>query len=60
VLVVIGNRRERLEELFSDVRRGAVTKCTDCMPYEDGLSIWVARDPKQPIHDLWPHVKGFI
>ena len=60
VLVVIGDRRERLEELFDDVRLGAVSRCTDCMPYEDGRSIWVARGLKQPIAGLWPRIKGFI
>ena len=60
VLVVVGDRRERLEELFDDVRLGAVSRCTDCMPYEDGRSIWVARGLKQPIAGLWPRIKGFI
>jgi len=60
VLVVIGDRRERLEELFADVRLAAVSHCRDCMPYEDGRSIWVARGLKQPIPGLWPGLKGFI
>ena len=60
VLVVIGDRRERLEELFEDVQLGGVSRCTDCMPYEDGRSIWIARGLKQPIAGLWPRIKGFI
>lgn len=60
VIVVIGDRRERLEELFEDVRLGGASRCTDCMPYEDGLSIWVARGPRQPVSRLWPGIKGFI
>jgi hypothetical protein len=60
VLVVIGDRRERLEELFEDVRLGAMSRCVDCMPYEDGRSIWVARGLKPPIADLWPRLKHFI
>ena len=60
VIVVIGDRRERLEELFSDVRLGTVAHCRDCMPYEDGRSIWVARSPKQSIASVWPSLKGFI
>jgi hypothetical protein len=59
VLVVLGNRQERLEELFSDVRLGAVTSCTNCMPYEDAQPIWVARGPKRSIRDVWPQVKHF-
>ena len=60
VMVVLGDRRERLEELFADVRLGAVSRCRDCMPYEDGLSIWVARGPKVPLAGVWPGLKGFI
>ena len=60
VLVVIGDRRERLEELFADVRLAGVTGGTDGMPYETGRPIWVARGLKAPIADLWPKIKGFI
>jgi hypothetical protein len=60
VIVVIGDRRERLGERFADVQLGGVTRCADCMPYEDGRSIWVARGLKQPIASLWPRLKGFI
>lgn len=60
VLVVIGGQRERLEELFDDVRPGTVFRCRDCMPYEDRLSIWVVRGPRQSLATLWPQVKGFI
>jgi hypothetical protein len=60
VLVVIGDRRERLDELFDDVRLGAVSHCRDCMPYEDGRSIWVARGPRRLIAALWPQVRRFI
>jgi hypothetical protein len=60
VLVVIGDRRGRLDDLFADVRLGGVSRCADCMPYEDGRSIWVARGLKQPIGTLWPSLKGFI
>lgn len=60
VLVVIGDRRERLDELFEDVRQAGETRCTDCMPYENGRSIWVARGLKPPIASLWPRLKGFI
>jgi hypothetical protein len=60
VLVVIGDGRERLAELFADVRLGGVSHCRDCMPYENGRSIWVARGLKRPIAEVWPRIKGFI
>jgi hypothetical protein len=60
VTVAIGSRRERLDELFADVRLGGVTRCADCMPYENGRSIWIARAPKRSLLEIWPRVKGFI
>ncbi len=60
VIVAIGSRRERLDELFADVRLAGVTRCADCMPYENGRSIWIARGPKRSLLEIWPRVKGFI
>jgi hypothetical protein len=60
VLVVLGDRREVLEGIFQSVELGGVFRCADCMPYENGLPIWVVRRPKQPLQDLWPRVKKFI
>jgi hypothetical protein len=60
VLVVIGGRRERLAELFEQVDERGVSRCQDCMPYENGLSIWVVRGPRQPLQELWPQIKRFI
>ena len=53
VLIVIGDRRERLEELFESVERGAIFNCRDCMPYENDRPIWVARRLRMPIPELW-------
>ena len=36
------------------------TRCQDCMPYENGLPIWVARGPRRPLVELWPQIKRFI
>ena len=54
----LGDRRERLDELFADVRLGAISRCGDCMPYEDGRSIWVARGLKVAARGLWPRPQG--
>jgi hypothetical protein len=60
VLLVVGGGRERLDEQFAEVRQGAVSRCQDCMPYEDGRSIWIARGLRHPIASVWPRVKGYI
>ncbi len=59
VLIVIGDHREKLEELFSSVEEAGAFTCTDCMPYENHQSLWVARGLKKPLAELWPQIKNF-
>jgi len=60
VMVVIGDRRQRLEELYESVAAGTVFTCGDCMPYENNRSIWIARRLKTPLADAWPRIRRFI
>lgn len=57
---MIGDQRQRLKELFASVEAGAVFDCDHCMPYEDGRTVWVCREPRIPIHELWPQTKSYI
>ena len=61
VLIVIGDNRKHLEELFEHVELGATYHCADCMPYEATKGIWVARKLRRgTLQTLWPEVKRFI
>ncbi len=60
VLIVIGDERERLEELFESVEHGATFTCRDCMPYENGSAIWIARRLRTPLPQVWAEIKHFI
>lgn len=60
VLLVIGDRRDRLDELFESVEEGAVFHCRDCMPYENGRRVWIARRLKLPLSGLWSEIKHFM
>ncbi|MEO8196886.1 MAG: glycosyltransferase family 39 protein, partial [Thermoanaerobaculia bacterium] len=59
VLLVLGDDRERLAELFEEVELGATFDCRDCMPYEDDLPIWIVRRPRADLAALWPRIKHF-
>jgi 4-amino-4-deoxy-L-arabinose transferase-like glycosyltransferase len=59
VAIVIGNRRERLEKLFGEVTLGVVHDCEFCMPWRDGMPIWIGRRPLVRIADRWPEWKHF-
>jgi hypothetical protein len=60
VLIVIDDERERLLELFEEVELAGRTDCTDCMPYEDDLPIWVCRGLRLSVAEIWPTLRRFI
>ncbi len=60
VLIVIDDEREHLLELFEEVELAGRTDCTDCMPYEDELPIWVCRGLRMPVAELWPRIQHYI
>jgi hypothetical protein len=60
VLLVIGDRRDRLDQVFESVEEGGTFHCRDCMPYENDRRVWIARGLKLPLGGLWPEIKHFI
>ena len=60
VLVIIGGSVERHERYFTRVEAADVFRCPDCMPFEDNLTIWVARSPRVWLGDRWGTLKRFI
>ncbi len=59
VVVVIGGEREQIEAFFARVEPIGSHDAADAMPYERNLTIWLAREPKQPLAEAWPELKSF-
>lgn len=59
VLIVIGGERERLLELFEEVELAGRSDCTDCMPYEDDLSLWLCHRLRGSVAELWPAIRHY-
>ncbi|MFQ5766868.1 MAG: ArnT family glycosyltransferase [Acidobacteriota bacterium] len=59
VMISIGGRRERLEELFEHVTHVATVTSTYAMPYESNLPIFVLRGLKIPLEEAWRTGKNF-
>jgi hypothetical protein len=53
-----GNREEYLES-YGDVTRVGVHACAHCMPYENDLGVFIARNRRVPIDRAWPEYKHF-
>ncbi|HOG28499.1 MAG TPA: glycosyltransferase family 39 protein [Vicinamibacterales bacterium] len=60
LVIALGAGRGDYEEAFASVEQAGVHTCTDCMPYENNLSIWVLRGARVPFAAYWPRVKRYI
>ena len=60
VMIVIGDDREDLAEVFEEVTEAARFRCKNCMPYENNLPLWICRRMRRPIEEVWPGIKKFI
>jgi hypothetical protein len=59
VLLVLGDVREEHAGDFESLELGGVHDCTDCMPYEDELPIWIGRGLKVDVHEAWRGIRHF-
>jgi hypothetical protein len=57
-LIVIGDRRDRLEQKFASVEKVGRAEHPYSMPYEH-IDIWYCRGLKQPLAQIWPKLKNW-
>lgn len=60
VVIVLGGDRAENEASFESLEFGGVHRCTDCMPYEDELAIWIGRNLRAEIGDAWGRTRRYI
>jgi 4-amino-4-deoxy-L-arabinose transferase-like glycosyltransferase len=58
-VVSVGVPRGRLDEVFGRTEPAGMVRCRYCMPDEDGLPVYVSREPKKPFEEAWPRFKHF-
>jgi hypothetical protein len=58
-LLVLSRSRERQLERFEHVEEVGRIECGDCMPYENGLTIFLGRGLRRPLPDLWADLKHY-
>lgn len=55
----LGGNREDYFESYGDVTPAGIHTCEHCMPYENDLNIFIARERHVSIEDAWPECKHF-
>jgi len=59
VAVIAGFSEETVRWLFEEAERVGRHDCEWCMPWRDGMTIWVARGRKLSFAEAWPRFKHF-
>lgn len=54
-----GPSREALKNLYQEVKHAEIFTCEYCMPYENNMEIFLCKEPKVSIKEIWPQVKHF-
>jgi hypothetical protein len=58
-VIEIGGTREQRLEKFRSVEFAGWIESPYAMPYETHQPIWIERDLKQPIKDVWQKAKRY-
>jgi len=58
-VLVLSASRERQEERFAVVQEVARIECGDCMPYENGLTLFACRGLKKPFAEVWQDLRHY-
>src|SRR5690606_17871510 len=59
VMIVLGGNQKDLEVHFNHVERVAVSECKYCMPYENNVDIFVCRNIKVDLDEVWLGFKSY-
>ncbi|MDQ3834495.1 MAG: hypothetical protein M3315_12885, partial [Actinomycetota bacterium] len=59
VIISVGVPLSRLEAMFDEVERVDTSYCEYCMPDEDNLPIYVGRNPKVSLQEIWPQIRHY-
>ena len=57
-MIVMGGKKERLEELFASATKVASVNHPYSMPYEH-FDVFYCRGLRRPLQDLWPTLKNW-
>jgi hypothetical protein len=58
-VIIIGGNPERHTSYFNDVRQAAIIRSRYAMPYENDLPVFIARNPKVSLTEVWDQLKNY-
>jgi 4-amino-4-deoxy-L-arabinose transferase-like glycosyltransferase len=59
VVLLIGGDLDDHRRTFASAEKATTYTCRDCMPYENNKPIWIGRDSRYTIEEIWPAVRHY-
>jgi len=59
VIISVGGSEDLLRASFERVERAGTIECGRCMPYENHRPIFVGRQRRRPLAEVWPSLKHY-
>jgi len=60
VVIILGGNKEELQQNFHSVEEVTISTCRYCMPYENNVPVFICRNIRVPLREIWPRIKSFI
>jgi hypothetical protein len=60
VVITVGERLQDVQKTFNRVDLAAIVVSEHARSFETNLPIYIGRDPKMPLKEVWPRTKDFI
>jgi hypothetical protein len=60
VVIAVHESGDALRRFWRDVRLAAEYDCEHCAPWVRRLSVWICREPRRPLREMWPDMRKFI
>lgn len=60
IVIILGGNKDDLQRDFQSVEEVTISTCRYCMPYENNVPVFICRDIRTPLPELWPRTKSFI
>jgi Dolichyl-phosphate-mannose-protein mannosyltransferase len=59
VVIIIGSNKNSLEKVFGEVIPSDTLHLKYSMPYENNQPVWICKQPKKTIQEIWPGTKHY-
>ena len=59
LMIIVGVGYNRLKDNFAEIKEMARTHSEYAMPYESDMPVYIARNSKLPLREVWPMLKSY-